>query len=310
MNRAMHSLRTITALAMTTLLAACSWFGDDSSDTERAARVTSMETRAPAPPPPPPAGETLEERRLRDVYDQQADLYERLAAEGHDLDDPEYDRLLREVLTEYQSFLSAHPESLYGWILYGKMLRDVGERDEANRAFVKANTLDRNVAVVKQQIGNYLAEEGEPTVALAYYMSAVDLAPGEPIYNYQVGELLHTFRNEFIAEGALEEAMLEQQMIEAFARAHLLDPGNRRLKQRYAEAFFDLSRPNWDAALKLWQELVQTASEPVERQWATLQEARVLIAMGRTNEARHALNNVTLTSLQDARAQLLQSIEA
>ncbi|MEO0796660.1 MAG: hypothetical protein AAFX93_15940 [Verrucomicrobiota bacterium] len=289
----------------TALLSGCSWFDwaeEDEDRAELARRVTAIQS--PTTAPDVPQGETMGDRRLRDVYEKQQSLYRRLTTEGDQLSDPENDRVINEVMTEYQSYLADYPESVYGFILYGKMLRDVGRSEDANIAFVKANTLDPNIAVVKQQIGNFLAEEGEPALALAYYMAATELEPSESVYFYQVGELLYTYRSELLATDALNESMLEQQMVEAFAKAHLLDPYNRQLKQRYAESFFDHKRPNWDAALQLWRELAASTNDPFEQQWSKLQETRVLIALGRDSEARQTLQSINDPSLLDAKALL------
>lgn len=302
-------------LTATLLLSGCSWFSwmgledDEADDAARARRVTAVQ-EAEAPAMDAPRGETMADRRLRDIYEKQHELYERLSAEGKELDDPEYDRLINEVLTQYQSYLLDYPESVHGCILYGKMLRDVGQRKDANHVFLRANRLDGNIAVVKQQIGNYLAEEGEAELALAYYISAAELAPEQPIYAYQIGELLYAYRDLLVAEGALDAATAETQMLNAFARAHELDPSNRRLTQRYAEAFYDVSAPDWHRALLLWQALEGSARDPVERQWARLQEARVLIKMDRKAEARQALEDITQPSLQEARQMLHQEAGA
>jgi len=277
---------------------------DDDDDAARARRVTALQSAEPAGMDAP-RGETMADRRLRDIYQKQQDLYDRLGAEGKDLDDPEYDRLINEVVTEYQSYILDYPDSVHGLILYGKMLRDIGQREDANHAFVRANRLDGNIAVVKQQIGNFVAEEGEPSLALAYYISAAELAPNESIYAYQIGEVLYTYREDLLAEGALQPVELETQMLEAFARAHSLEPSNRQLTQRYAEAFYDVSTPDWNQALLLWQALEGSAQNPVERDWARLQEGRVLLKLGRREDARKTLSAVSQPSLIDARDQLL-----
>ncbi|GHB94135.1 hypothetical protein GCM10007047_07240 [Cerasicoccus arenae] len=306
-----HIFRISFFLFAALLLPACSWLGfdDDDEDTsaDRARRVTAIQSES-APVMGAPRGETMAERRLRSVYDKQLALYARLDSEGADLSDPEYDRLIAEVLTEYQSYLSDYPEEVHGFIFYGKMLRDIGQRDDANKAFLQANRLDENIAVVKQQIGNYLAEDGEPAVALAYYMSAAELKPDEPIYAYQIGELLYTYRKELIESQALEATLLDQQMIEAFAHAHQLNPSDRQLTQRYAEAYFDVAQPDWPKALLLWQALEGSARDPVERDWARLQEARVLIIMGRNDEARTVLNEVSQPGFQEARDTLFSQL--
>lgn len=289
------------------LLSGCSWFDWSDDDAGRAQRITGEQT-VQSPTIEAPRGETMAERRLRDVYDKQQALYARLAAEGASLSDPEYDRLINEVATEYHSYISDYPQAVYGYILFGKFLRDTGQYTEANTAFIRANQLDREIAVVKQQIGNYLAEEGEPSLALAYYMAAAELEPNTAVYAYQIGELLYTYRDEFIAEEALEPALLDQQMIHAFAEAHRLNPSNRQLTQRYAEAYFDVGQPDWPNAFKLWQALEFTAKDSTERDWARLQKARVLINMGKPNEAREVLSEVNEPGLQPARQQLLNQL--
>ncbi|WP_309398799.1 hypothetical protein [Cerasicoccus maritimus] len=299
----------IAALIFTLALQGCTWLGlsDDESDATREARAERVTAIQNANPEfGAPRGETLSDRRLRDIYDNQQSLYQRLSAEGAELRDPEYDRLIKEVLTQYQSYLLDFPDNVYGVILYGKMLRDIGQREQANIAFLRANRLDPNIAVVKQQIGNYLAEEGEPSVALAYYISAAELEPNEPVYAYQIGELLHTYRAELIERDALEPALLDQQMLDAFAKAHELDSNNRQLNQRYAESYFDVEAPDWPKARALWRKLEVSSTDPAERDWIRLQEARVLINMQHYAEARQILSQIQTPGLEDAKDMLLQ----
>ncbi|WP_309384825.1 hypothetical protein [Cerasicoccus frondis] len=298
----------IAALIVALCLQGCTWLGlssdeDDAEKDARAQRVTAIQNATPDIEAP--RGVTMADRRLRDIYDRQQQLYQRLANEGGQLRDPEYDRLITEVLTQYQSYILDYPDSVYGVILYGKMLRDIGQRDKANHAFLRANRIDENIAVVKQQIGNYLAEEGEPSLALAYYMAAAELEPNEAIYAYQIGEVLHTYRDELIADQALEATLLDEQMLNAFATAHELAPGNRQLNQRYAEAYFDVDNPDWATARTLWRKLEISSSDPAEIDWIRMQEARVLIQMGHYAEARQILGQITTPGLDEAKTQLL-----
>ncbi len=296
------------------LLSGCSWFSwmgfdDEDGGDERARRVTAVQN-AEAPQMGAPHGETMADRRLTDIHEKQLALYDRLAVEGKELSDPDYDRLINEVVTEYQSYLLDYPDSVHGFILYGKMLRDIGQRKEANDAFIRANRLDGNLAVVKQQIGNYLAEEGEVELALAYYLSAAELEPNESVYHYQIGELIYTYRDALIEEGAVADVDIDVKMQEAFARAHELDPANRQLARRYGESFYDVSSPNWERALLLWRALEGSARDPVERDYARLQEARVLLKLGRRAEARETLSAITQPGLQEAKAVLLEEADS
>ena len=109
---------------------------------------------------------------------------------------------------------------------------------------LKANQLDPNLPIVKNQLGNYLAEEGEPIEAANYFISAIRLAPNEPLYHYQLGTLLTEARDDFLKSGQWTRAQLDQTMQEAFRHAAELAPDNIAFAYRYAYSFYDLAEPN------------------------------------------------------------------
>ena len=57
------------------------------------------------------------------------------------------------------------------------MLWKISMRKQAVAILLKANQLDPDIPLVKNELGNYLAEEGKPLEALNYYLSAVKLEP-------------------------------------------------------------------------------------------------------------------------------------
>lgn len=248
-----------------------------------------------------PAAQTIADQRLQRIYDSQQEFFAELA-QSPQMAESIRDQRVQNLINQYQSLLLDNPEYVYGYILYGKLLRQVGQRELANMAFVKANGLDPNIAVIKQQIGNYLSEEGEYGLALPYYLAAVQLEPQVALYHYQVGELLHTYRDAFTAEGELAPHTLEQQMQAAFANAARLEPQTRVYPQRYAESFFDVAQPDWRLALVQWEALEQSAADALQQQIARLQKTRVLIALGRYEQAQAALNSIDEAPLADAKA--------
>ncbi|MEM8549195.1 MAG: hypothetical protein AAGF10_00240 [Verrucomicrobiota bacterium] len=99
--------------------------------------------------------------------------------------------------------------------------------------------------------------------------------------------------------------MLERSMLDAFAAAVERDPDNRDFRIRYAEAFFDVRKPNWKHAIALWTELESGARSALERELILLQQARVQIELGRRDQARKLLQQVNEPSLREARAELM-----
>lgn len=253
---------------------------------------------------PLPAAQTVADQRLQRIYDAQLEFFAQLEA-NPDMAAGVRDQRAQNLISQYQSLLLDNPEYVYGYIMYGKLLRQVGQRELANKAFVKANALDPNIAVVKQQIANYLSEEGDYDLALPYLLSAIRLAPETAVYHYQLGELLHTYRKLFLADGKLAAQVLDKQLQDAFANAARLDPATRIYALRQAESFFDIAEPDWQQALAQWQALEKTAKSEPEKQLILLQKCRVLIALDEKEQAQDTLAAVTESALQGAKQTLL-----
>lgn len=251
-----------------------------------------------------PYRQTLSDARLADIVERQEELFAEMEVDSARRGELEYGRRLRAIATEYDSFLLDNPDYVYGYLLYGKFLRRAGENKRANDAFMRANMLDPNLAVAKQQIGNYLTEEGEYGLALPYYLAAIDLEPEVPVYRYELGELLSRYRSNFIASGKFDTATLDRNLLEAFHDASQMDPANRDTHIRYAEAFFEVDNPDWQDALNQWTILSKGITDPLQLDLVHLQQARVLIQMGRLDQARKILATVERPSLQEARQKL------
>jgi len=186
----------------------------------------------------------------------------------------------------------------------------VDQRKLAAAMLLKANQLDPNLPLVKNQLGNYLAEEGRPLDALNYYLAAVKLAPDEPLYHYQIGSLLTEAREDFIKSGAWTRATIDQAMQDAFEKATALAPGNVGYAYRFGESFYDLERPEWSAALVFWKALETKVTAPVEKETIRLHEANVLIHQQKFAEARAVLATVTDEKLQAQKQKLVAQLPA
>jgi tetratricopeptide (TPR) repeat protein len=145
--------------------------------------------------------------------------------------------------------------------------------------------------------GNWLAEEGMPLEAANYFLAAVQLAPEEPLYHYQLGTLLAEAQEDFVKSGVWTRVALDKAMLEAFRQAATLAPERIEFTYRYGLAFYDLEKPDWPAALAWWRGLEPKVKTGVERQTVRLQEANVLIKQQRWDEARELLGTVDEAAL-------------
>lgn len=302
----MASIKPLTALALLAL-AAC-------SSSQKSAPAADSGDLPPGreqlfDPSRPEAGLTFLEQRLAELVEREQQLYERIEEDPTRLDDSQKHLRFDAIAREYESIIAQNPDALLPLLLYGKLLRRVGDRYHAQEIFEQVNALDPQVAVVKQQMGNFFAEENEPALALAYFLAAVDLEPEEPMYHFTLGEFLYTFTEPLVASGTVSRAVLERDMLAAFREAARLAPAETTYRFRYAETFYDLSSPDWEAALKAWEELQGEVQTRLEADAVRLHRARCLSELGRTAEARGLAEQVTSPGLRHTRDQLLARIE-
>jgi hypothetical protein len=251
--------------------------------------LLAMAARADTPAVP----ETMAERRLKDIVEHQKVLFSDAVTQGGALEEAGFKTQVEQLAREYESLIKDNPDFAVGYASYGYMLWKIGNRKQAVAILLKANQLDPDIPLVKNELGNYLAEEGKPLEALNYYLAAIKLEPNEPLYHYQLGMLLYEARDDFLKSGEWSRAAIDHSMQEGFRRAAELAPDRLEFTFRYAESFADMSDPDWPAAVKAWEGLEAHAQSEVERQTMRLMKANVLLNMGRNDQARRVLDTVT-----------------
>jgi len=252
--------------------------------------------------------ETLPEQRLKRIVARQKELLDEAAKEGSELDEEGLRSQLQEVCHDYELLLHDSPNFAAAYTAYGYLLDKVDMRKEAMAMLLKANQLDPDIPLVKNQLGNYLAEEGRPVEAVNYYLAAVKLEPNEPLYHYQLGTLLYQARDVFLTKGVYTSAQLDRAMHDAFRRASELAPDRIEFTYRYAESFYDLEKPDWDQALKVWASLEEKAPTPVERQTMRLHAANILLKQGKPDHARLLLGTITEPELAAQKQKLVAQL--
>jgi tetratricopeptide (TPR) repeat protein len=252
--------------------------------------------------------ETLAERTLRQIVERQRTLLDDAAKQGDKLDEESLRAQLQSVAHDYERLLQDNPKFAAGYAAYGYLLGKIGMRKESTAMLLKANQLDSDIPLVKNQLGNYLAEEGKPLEAAPYYLAAIKLEPNEPLYHYQLGTLLTVARDDFLKSGEWTRTALDRAMHHAFQRAAELAPDRFEFAYRYAESFYDLEMPDWDGALKAWAGLEDKAPTAVERQTMRLHAANILIKIDKPDHARALLETVDEPSLQAQKQKLVAQL--
>lgn len=247
---------------------------------------------------------------LQQLNEREQEAYTRYETAVGEEDIDQVRRELQSVIDGYESLIARSPDYAPALVSYGLMLNRTGNRDQSNAVFLKADQLDPMVPVVKNQLGNYMAEEGKYTEAYGFYMLARDLAPEEPLYHYQLGNILVAFRKYFVADGLFSWDEIDDQIIKHFRSAARRAPDDVSYKMRYAQAFFDIDNPNWDTALGVWQDLYKAAGSEYEQQVVRLYTARVRFELGHHTAARKLIEQIDHPSLEETKYDLLDQINA
>lgn len=215
---------------------------------------------------------------------------------------------LQKVVSRYEALLTKHPDFAAGWASYGLFLCDplLEDRNAALPLLLKANGLDPDIPVVKNQIGVLMAEDGRVVDALNYFLAASDLAPTEPLYHFQIGLLLDEARDDLLKTKAWTREKLEADMLAAFGRATALAPDRVDFAYRAAEAFYGVEPPQWDAAYLAWSRLEERLEGRNETQLVRLHRARVRWKQGYAGEARELLESVNAPALLTQKAKLAE----
>lgn len=246
--------------------------------------------------------------RLLKIAKSEEKIYQKIAEDPLFYSDDDLERRITELAHSYRNYLKDNPDDADAHILYGKLLRRMNQPNEAFTHFLKADELEPKVAVVKQQIGNHLAEAGEGDTALIYYLQAVELDPEVAIYQYGLGELLYSFGSDYIKEELYTRDAIDREMLKAFTKALQLDPENQDYQMRLGEAYYDQASPDWKAALLHWNKVRDKSELGIRTEIIDLHRARVMAELGRYEEAKALAESIDNPALQKSRQQVLDEI--
>jgi tetratricopeptide (TPR) repeat protein len=254
------------------------------------------------------AGGTMAEHTLKRIVERQKEVLATAAKQGEKLDEGSFLQQMQSIAHDYELLLRNNPSFAAGYAAYGFFLSKTENRKEAMTMLLKADQLDGKIALVKNQLGNMFAEGGKPVQAAPYFLAAIELEPKEPLYHFQLGTVLVEAREDFLKTGEWTRVTLDGAMHEAFRRATELAPDRFEFAYRFAESFYDLEKPDWNAALKAWSAMEEKAPTAIERQTMRLHAANICIKLGKIEHARALMETVDDPKLQGQKQKLVAQL--
>ena len=246
--------------------------------------------------------------RLLKIVERQELIYQKVAEDPDFYSESDLQRRIEGLLQSYRTYLTKRTDDVEALILYGKLLRRTDQSNQAFTVFLKADELDPRIAVVKQQIGTHLAEQGKGPAALTFYLQAVELEPDTAAYHFSLGKLLHEFRADFIDESMFTRDAVDRETLKAFRKAAQLEPGNFDFQMRLGEAYYDQASPDWKSALVHWNKVRKTVETELRQEIVDLHKSRVLGKLGRIEEARDLAATIQQPSLLYSRQKVLDEM--
>ncbi len=221
---------------------------------------------------------------------------------------PESISEIRRINSMWEEYLLNNKKDFHALVLYGKFCRFSGDFPRSYSAFQKANEINPNVALVKQQLALYEAENGFFDIAREHINEAISLSPETPSYYEQRAALISIYRRNLVETGRFPQKVLDDEMLSSYAKAAELQPGNLDAQRNYALSFFDVGKADWNKALKQWELVLKLSPLEAEKRAAKVNIARVMIELNRDSEAEEILKSVNDDSLLQIKLALLDII--
>lgn len=250
---------------------------------------------------------TRQSQKLKYIIDRQELLAKKIAK--NEMTETQAKAELDELEDLWNEYILLHQDDTISLILFGKFLRSNEDLDNAYKIFQKVDSLDSKLAVVKQQLAVREAEIGEFEKSYKHIKEAIELAPNEFLYHYQLAEFLRKVGNKICVQKILTREEKDSQMISSYKKALELND-EKSLRLQYANAFFDVQNPDLVEAEKAWDNAILALALPLEKDSARLNKAKIQIAANALENALATLSEIKSPAHIEQRDKLVEIVKS
>ncbi len=235
------------------------------------------------------------------------------AKQGAAVPNAELNRRINERLAPvrqgYGNLLQQFPDFARGHLAYGSFLNELGDEEGGAAEYEKAAELDPKNPAAWNNLGNFHGHQGPVTNAFTDYAKAIELNPAEPIYYQNLATTVYLFRKDAMEFYGITEPQVFDKSLALYAKALALKPDDFPLATDLAQSYYGIKPLRTNDALVAWTNALNIAHDDVEREGVFIHLARVKIAVGRYDEARAHLNDVTNAMYDPLKTRLEHNLE-
>lgn len=212
------------------------------------------------------------------------------------------------VRKDYEDFVRRNPNFARGRLAYGSFLNDNGDEEGAIEQYEVAAQLDPKNPAAWNNMANYYGEHGPLTNAFIDYAKAIELNPAEPVYYQNMATTVYLYRKDAREFYNINEQQVFDKALGLYQQAMKLDPNNFPLATDYSQSYYGIKPLRTNDALVAWTNTLAIARDEVEREGVYLHLARIKMSVGRFDEARAHLADVTNAVYTDLKNRLVRNM--
>lgn len=212
------------------------------------------------------------------------------------------------IRRKYEQLLDRHPDFVPALSAYAEFLSYLADEDSAAKYWERVCALMPNDAAARNNLANIHAHCGQIRLAFDYYQKAVELAPHDPVIRANLGTVLLLFRPEARDHFGITESEVFDRALECFEKAVELSPNKFDAARELASAYYLVSPPRIDAAIRAWEQTLCHATNHLQQQEVYVHLARWHINAGNTQKATTLLEMVTDPQFGTVKDRLLRKI--
>jgi len=206
----------------------------------------------------------------------------------------------------FDDLAARHPKSAAIRNGHAELLWMEGERASAIQGWQEAEHLDPKNPVILNHLGGCALDSGEVQRAAGYFQRAVEAAPSNAEYHFDLANVLFMFRKELPTADKPEPDEMIAEAMRHYAEAVRLNPLSEELAKGQAETFLTLPAPDWRGAVAPWEHLLQITEQ---KEFALINLARIHLKLGEKEKARECLSRVKSPDFGRLKAKLSAEAE-